>query len=186
MQVALQNQSSSLDRYVSEIRAVWGNGRSPDLSSKVKPLLENLLRTTTLDERWMAQLIAQGKQAEELYRDPVYGFIQMGHNQPQGHRNAPHDHGPCWVLYGVYRGKIEIHTYRRLDDGSVPGQAKIERKEIHTLTPGVVYAYLPGDIHSTSAPEPSVVFRFLSYDLNKIERYRYNQDKGTVALVQQA
>jgi hypothetical protein len=32
---------------------------------------------------------------------------------------------------------------------------------------------------STSGPEPSVV---LNHGLNKIERYRYNQHKGTVAL----
>lgn len=185
MQVALQNENSSLDRYVSEIRAVWGDGKDPELPFKVKPLLENLLRTTSLGEAWMAELIAEGKQAKELYRDPDHSFIQMGHNQRQDHHNAPHDHGPCWVLYGVYQGKIEISTYRRLDDGSAAGRAKIEKKALHALTPGIVYPYLPGDIHSTFAPEPSVVFRFLSHDLNKVERYRYNLEKGTVALVPQ-
>jgi hypothetical protein len=185
MQAALRRQGSSLDRYVAEILAVWGDGREPELPFKVKPLLENLLRTTMADEPWLARLIGDGKPAEALYRDPVHGFIQMGHNQRLGHHNAPHDHGPCWVLYGVYQGKIEISTYRRLDDGSVPGQAKIEKKDLHTLTPGVVYAYLAWDIHSTFAPERSVVFRFLSRDLNKVARYRYNPEKGTVALVPQ-
>jgi hypothetical protein len=48
----------------------------------------------------------------------------------------------------------------------------------------VVVPYLPGDIHSTNAVEgPGVVFRFLSYDLDKIERYRYNMEKGTMAKV---
>ncbi|MGH7845336.1 MAG: hypothetical protein ACREQW_09215 [Candidatus Binatia bacterium] len=183
MQVALRKQSNSLDRYVSEIHAVWGDGKDPELPCKIKPLLENLLQTTMPNEPWLARLIEDGKPAEEVYRDPARGFIQMGHNQRQDHYNAPHDHGPCWVLYGVYQGKIEISTYRRLDDGRVPGRAKIEKKELHTLTPGVVYPYLPGDIHSTFAPERSVVFRFLSHDLNKVERYRYNLEKGTVALV---
>lgn len=36
---------------------------------------------------------------------------------------ALRDHGPCWVLYGVGRGEIEITTYRRTDDGRVPGKA---------------------------------------------------------------
>jgi hypothetical protein len=185
MKVALQSESSSFDRYISEVRAQWGDGRDPALPLKIKSLLEKLLRTTTADESWMAQLIAEGKQSSELYRDPIHGFIQMAHNQPAGHRNAPHDHGRCWVLYGVYRGKMGISTYRSLDDGSVPDQAKIARKEIHALTPGVVYAYLPGDIHSTFAAEPSVVFRFLSYDLSKVERYRYHPEKESVSLVQQ-
>jgi hypothetical protein len=44
--------------------------------------------------------------------------------------------------------------------------------------------YLPGEIHSTHAVDgPAVVFRFLSYDLDKIERYRYNLAKGTIAKV---
>jgi hypothetical protein len=43
---------------------------------------------------------------------------------------------------------------------------------------------LPGDIHSTKAVEaPAVVFRFLSYDLEKVDRYRYDLEKGTVAKV---
>ncbi len=185
MKAVAQEQTSSFDRYISAVRTVWGNGKDPQLASKVKPLLENLLRTASPDEPWMAQLIAQGKQSNELYRDPVLGFIQMGHNQKAGHQNAPHDHGPCWVLYGVYRGKMEITKYRRLDDGSVAGQARIEKQEIHTLTPGVVYAYLASDIHSTFAHEASVVFRFLSYDLTKVERCRYNMEKGTVSAVEQ-
>jgi predicted metal-dependent enzyme (double-stranded beta helix superfamily) len=185
MKAAVQAQGSSFDRYISEVRRVWGDGKDPGLAFEVKPLLENLLRTTNPDEPWMAKLIADGKQSNELYRDPVLGFIQMGHNQKPGHRNTPHDHGPCWVLYGVYRGKMEITKYRRVDDRSVAGQASIETGEVHTLTPGVVYAYLAGDIHSTLAHEPSVVFRFLSYDLTKVERYRYNMEKRTVSVVDQ-
>ena len=79
---------------------------------------------------------------------------------------------------------MEITKYRRVDDRKVAGQARVEREEVHTLTPGVVYAYLPGDIHSTFAHEASVVFRFLSYDLTKVERHRYNLEKGTVSMVQ--
>jgi len=88
----------------------------------------------------------------------------------------------CWVLYGVYRGEIEITTYRRLDDGNDKENAGLEKKELHRLTPGVVYPYLGGEIHSTRAVEaPSVVFRFLSYDLNRVERHRYNSADWTVS-----
>jgi hypothetical protein len=47
-----------------------------------------------------------------------------------------------------------------------------------------VVPYLPGDIHSTHAVEaPGVVFRFLSYDLDKVDRYRYSPEKNTVVKV---
>lgn len=106
----------------------------------------------------------------------------MGHIHPEGHSSQSTDHGPCWVLYGVYRGEIEITTYRRLDGGNDTGNAGLEKKEHHRLTPGVVYPYLGGEIHSTQAVEAlSVVFRFLSYDLNRVERHRYNSANGTIS-----
>ena len=176
------NERNSLEPYVTDIRSVWGNGEDPELPFKVKALMEKLLTSTSPDEFWMAYLLKQGKPAKELYRDPDHGFVQMAHVHQPGHKNAPHDHGPCWVIYGVYRGEIEIATYRRTDDGAEPGKAALETKEVHRLTPGVVYPYLSGEIHSTRAIEaPAVVFRFLSYDLEKVRQQRYNPERGTVA-----
>jgi hypothetical protein len=85
------------------------------------------------------------------------------------------------VVYGAYSGITEIATYKRIDDGGDPGTAVLEKKDLHRLTPGVVQPYLPGEIHSTHAVQgPALVFRFLSYDLDRIERNRYNPEKGTV------
>ena len=125
------NERNSLEPYVTDIRSVWGNGEDPELPFKVKALMEKLLTSTSPDEFWMAYLLKQGKPAKELYRDPDHGFVQMAYVHQPGHKNAPHDHGPCWVVYGVYRGEIGI--------------------------------------------------RFLSYDLEKVRRQRYNPERGTVA-----
>jgi len=167
-------EESSLERYIAEVRSIWGDGKDPELPYKVKGLLEELLTSINPQESWIAQLITEGLPAKELYRDKDHGFILMGHVHGKGHSNSPHDHGPCWVLYGIYHGVTEITTYRRTDDGKVPGRATLEKKELHRLTPGVVIPYLPGEIHSTFAAEHSVVFRFLSHDLNKVKRYRYD------------
>jgi len=47
----------------------------------------------------------------------------------------------------------------------------------------VVKAYLPKEIHATRAIDPtaSLVFRFLSADLNQVERYRYDLETGSVS-----
>ena len=184
MAVSAKRLENSFERYIAEVRSIWGDGKNPELPFKVKALMENMLAATTRDEPWMAELLREAKPSKELYRDPDYGFIQMGHVHQQSHGNTPHDHGPCWVIYGSYSGVTEITVYRRMDDASVPGRATVEKRELHRLTPGVAYAYLPGDIHSTRAVEgPAVVFRFLSYDLEKIQRYRYNIEKGAVVAV---
>ncbi|HWP27990.1 MAG TPA: hypothetical protein VNM50_00465 [Chloroflexota bacterium] len=172
-------------RFVEEMRAAWAAGRDPDLPLRARPLLEALLRAAPPDEAWVAGLLRDTPAARELYRDPDYGFVQMGHFHRLGHGNQPHDHGPCWVLYGVYRGAIEITKYRRVDDGSVPGQARLEVAEVARVESGMVRAYLPGEIHATRALDPagSVVMRFLSADLEQVERYRYNLETGQVSRI---
>lgn len=184
MAVQEQRAESTLDRYIAELRAMWGDGKDPDLPFKVKAAMEKLFASTSPDDPWMAELIRDGKPSRELYRDPENGFIQMGHIHKQGHGNKPHDHGPCWVVYGSFKGLTEITTYKRTDDRSREGVANLAKERLDKLSPGVVIPYLTGEIHSTNAVEgPGVVFRFLSYDLDKIDRYRYNPDKGTVVKV---
>lgn len=148
--------------------------------------MEKFLASISPQEPWIAELIREGLPAKELYRDKDYGFIQMGHVHEKGHSNSPHDHGPCCVLYGVYHGVTEITSYRRTDDGRVPGRATLEKKELHRLTRGVVIPYVSGEIHSTFAAEHSVVLRFLSCDLNRVQRYRYDLEKGTMSLAQRS
>ena len=182
MVINADKEDCSLEIFTAEVRSIWGDGKDPELPYKVKGLLEELLTSTNPQEPWHANLIKEGLPSKELYRDKDNGFILMGHVHGKGHSNSPHNHGPCWVLYGVYHGGIEVTTYKRIDDGKAPGRATLEKKELHRLTPGVVFASLPGEIHSTFAAEHSVIFRFLSCALNKVKRYRYDVDKGTVSL----
>jgi len=175
-------KDSSLQRYIAEVRSVWGNGKDPDLPFKVKALMEKFLISTSPQEPWIAKLIRDSLPAKEPYRDKQHGFVQMGHVHQKGHTNSPHDHGPCWALYGLYHGAVEFTTYRRTDDGKKAGRAKLEKKELHRLTPGSVIPCLPGEIHATSTVEHSVGFRFLSCDLSKVQRYRYDEGKGTFSL----
>ncbi len=174
--------SNSLDQFMADLRSIWGDGKDPQLPSRARALLEGMLKGASPDEPWMMQLITEGAPARELYRDPDHDFILKGHIHPLGHGSSPHDHGPYWVLYGVYQGEIEISKYRRADDGSLPGKASLEKIESARLTPGVVKPYLPGDIHTTRAIASSVVFRFLSGDVNAVKRHRYNLEHGTVTL----
>ena len=184
MAVQEARQGNSLERYIAEVRSVWGDGKDLELPFKVAALMEKLFKSTSPDDPWMAELIHDGKPSRELYRDSDLGFIQMGHIHKQGHGNQPHDHGPCWVVYGSFQGITEITKYKRTDDGSREGRAVLAKDRLDQLSPGVVVPYLPGEIHSTNAVQgPGVVFRFLSYDLDKIDRYRYNMEKQTVAKV---
>ncbi len=144
MAVQERKAESSFDRYIAEVRAVWGDGKDPQLPHKIAALMEKLFAGTSADDPWMAQIIREGKPSRELYRDAEHGFIQMGHVHKAGHGNTPHDHGPCWVVYGAFSGLTEITKYKRTDDGSQPGRATLEKDELHGLSPGTVQLYLPG------------------------------------------
>lgn len=178
----MRNESgkeNSFERYIEAIRNVWGDGKDPALPLEVQALMQEMLTTTDLKEPWLAEMIEEGKIAKELYHDPDYGFIQMGHVQPQGHTNPPHDHGPCWVVYGAYSGLTEIVLYRHAGVDETSGRAVLEKRDVHQLAPGVVHPYVPGDIHSVVAMEgPAVVFRFLSADLNRVKRAYYDFERN--------
>ena len=177
--------SNTFDRYIEELRSLWSDGPDAELPFKVKAAMERMLASTSPDDPWMAEIIRDGDPSRELYRDPDYGFVQMGHVHPEGHGNLPHDHGPCWVVYGAYQGITEIPLYERTDDGRNADKADLRTKEVHRLGPGVVYPYLTGQIHSTQVAEsPAVVFRFLSADLTRILRRRYNLETGAVSLIE--
>ncbi len=173
--------SSTFDRYIQELRSLWRDSRDAELPFRVKAAMERMLISTGPDDPWMAEIIREAKPSRELYRDPDYGFIQMGHVHPEGHGNMPHDHGPCWVVYGAWRGltRITLHERGGGDD------ADLRTRDVHRLAPGVVYPYLTGQIHSTRAVEtPAVVFRFLSADLTRVRRRRYDLETGAVTLIE--
>ena len=129
MAVQERRGESSLERYIAEVRAAWGDGKDPQLPFKVAALMQKLFASTSPDDPWMAELIRDGKPSRELYRDPDFGFIQMGHIHKQGHGNKPHDHGPCWVVYGSFQGVTEITKYKRTDDGAQPGVATVGKRK---------------------------------------------------------
>jgi hypothetical protein len=162
-------------RFITDVRAEWAAGQDATLPARCQQLLERLLREAPEDEPWIAGLLAERPAARELYRDPEFGFLQMGHFHPLGHGGAPHDHGPYWVLYGVYRGAIAINKYRRVDGSTAPGPTELEVIETAHLGPGTVIPYLTGEIHTPRAlaVQGSVVMRFLSADVDAIERLRF-------------
>jgi predicted metal-dependent enzyme (double-stranded beta helix superfamily) len=85
-----------------------------------------------------------------LYYDPSIMFV-MGYSTGGGRYDPPHNHGN-WIATGVYRGEVEYTDYRRVDDGSQPGHAKLEKVAHGILKAGDVALTPPPphDIHSNT------------------------------------
>lgn len=68
------------------------------------------------------------------YRDATFEVLLL--NWSAGSASPIHDHGDqhCWML--VLEGALDVEDYTRLDDGTVPGHARVEACGFGTLGPG--------------------------------------------------
>ena len=72
---------------------------------------------------------------------------------PKGKHIPPHDHG-IWEALVVCAGSLEHTVYKRVDDGQVPGHARLDVVEDVVMVPGEITMVVPpGDIHSFKAVE---------------------------------
>jgi predicted metal-dependent enzyme (double-stranded beta helix superfamily) len=91
-----------------------------------------------------------------------------------------HNHG-TWAVVGVYRGRERETWFRRLDDGSSPGQADLEVDQSWVNTPGTVTIAPEGTIHTVEAidGEDAVSIHIYGTDIVTQERSTFNVAEGT-------
>jgi len=111
------------------------------------------------------------------------------------HKTYPvHDHG-AWGVVGCLLGKIKETKYNRLDDGTVPGLARLEIKKQNILTPKdctFVFALNDGihqmealdglaiSIHAYGPPIRKGYLQFFQPDQNKVTRIFPSQTKKRI------
>jgi predicted metal-dependent enzyme (double-stranded beta helix superfamily) len=64
-----------------------------------------------------------------------------------GKSTPPHNHD-TWAVIVAIEGQEENRVYRRTDDGSRPGHARLEVEREVTVQPGTPITFLPQDLHS--------------------------------------
>lgn len=145
---------------------------------EVRQHLERLL----VDEEFIAEHLGPDEPsgATELYRDPDLGFRVLAHVNREPSGSTAHCHGPSWAVYGMASNFCDMTEYRRLDDGSEPGKARLEKTKAYRLEPGKAVVFEPGVIHELDRPLDTRLVRVTGADLNTVHRYRYDPEKGTV------
>ena len=127
----------------------------------------------------------------EIYRDAQYGhpnpgFVVLAYRQgPQEmKRPAPHDHGACWVAYGVKTGSNTQSRYAYVHTSDDAEKPSFDLVAQFTQRGGDVHYILPGEIHSVqgSTEEETVYARITSMDLDKVQRHRYDVESGRSAI----
>jgi len=105
-----------------------------------------------------------------------------------GNSTKPHDH-TTWAVVVSVEGQELNRVYRRVDDGSEAGKARLELVREVMVEPGTGIALMPEDIHSihTSGDKPTRHLHCYGLALERLDhRQGFDMEAGTVQPYNQA
>ena len=140
----------AFEKFIQELRAAWA--ALPDTEARMKrgrDLLEALVKDESMRQSCKTWPDTDGGRRNLLfYEDPDYGFAINGVVHGADRKGSIHDHAHSWTAYGLLEGTETLERYRRVDDGSKAGYAKLEIESTTQGTPGKVDLVPPFDIHA--------------------------------------
>ena len=138
------------EKFIQDLRAAWAT--LPDIESRMKKgrdLLAELVKDESMRKACLSWPDTDGGRRNLLfYEDPDYGFALNGVVHGANRKGSIHDHAQSWTAYGVLEGKETLERFRRVDDGSKEGYAKLEVESITEGYAGKVDLVPPFDIHA--------------------------------------
>jgi predicted metal-dependent enzyme (double-stranded beta helix superfamily) len=175
------------DKFIQELRAAWVE--FPDTESRMKKgqkLLEELVHDQTLRDASKSWPSTEGRKNLLFYEDPDYGFAINGVVRVPGRKGSIHDHAHSWTAYGLLDGTESLERYRRVDDGSKQGYAKLELESVTEGKPGKVDLVPPFDAHAEQGgPTRSVAIILRSERVSgKVLQGSYNMENNTVRRIE--
>jgi predicted metal-dependent enzyme (double-stranded beta helix superfamily) len=137
------------DKFIEDLRAAWAE--LPDMEARMKQgqkLLEELVKDTAMRAASKSWPSTEGRKNLLFYEDPDYGFAINGVVRAPGRKGSIHDHAHAWTAYGVLDGSESLERFRRIDDRSKAGYAKLELASVTEGHAGKVDLVPPFDIHA--------------------------------------
>jgi predicted metal-dependent enzyme (double-stranded beta helix superfamily) len=177
----------TIDDFIADVKQVLAEaGANQAALEQLAGLMRALVRSPVVaqvhDE--LAGNIHAGRQSGPLYTDASGLTLVRGRFEPDA-LTPIHNHG-SWGIIGVYRGRDRYQVWRRLDDGHVPGTARVELVEERVLEPGDV-AILPPppqDIHAQQGLDGAPAYEFVLFGANTMLMPRLYFDPANDTAVQ--
>ncbi|MGH7817326.1 MAG: hypothetical protein ACREOR_08045, partial [Candidatus Binatia bacterium] len=172
----------AFEKFIQDLRAAWAS--LPDTEARMKKgrdLLAELVKEETMRQTCKSWPDTDGGRRNLLfYEDPDYGFAINGVIHGAGRKGSIHDHAHSWTAYGVLDGTESLERFRRVDDGSKEGFAKLELASVTEGKPGKVDLVPPFDIHAEQGgPTKSYGLILRSERVaGKVLQGSYNMDTG--------
>lgn len=137
------------ENFIQDLRAAWAE--LPNMEARMKKgqkLLEGLVLDEGLRQVSKSWPSTEGRKNLLFYQDPDYGFAINGVVREPGRKGSIHDHAHAWTAYGLLDGTESLERFRRVDDRTKEGYAKLELESVTQGTPGKVDLVPPYDIHA--------------------------------------
>ena len=173
----------AFEKFIQGLRAAWAE--LPDVEARMKKgqrLLEELVNDQSLREASKTWPSTEGRKNLLFYEDPDYGFAINGVVRVPGRKGSIHDHAHSWTAYGLLDGTESLERYRRVDDLSKEGYAKLELESVTEGKPGKVDLVPPFDAHSEQgSPTRSVAVILRSERVSgKVLQGSYSMENNTI------
>ena len=180
-------QQPAFEKFIHDLRAAWAE--LPDMEARMKKgqkLLEELVKDESLRQASKSWPSTEGRKNLLFYEDPDYGFAVNGVVRVPGRKGSIHDHAHAWTAYGLLDGSESLERFRRLDDGSKEGYAKLELESVTEGNPGKVDLVPPFDVHAEQGgPSRSVAIILRSERVaGKVPQGSYNMETNTVRRIE--
>ncbi len=173
----------AFEKFIQGIRAAWAELPDPEARMKKgQKLLEELVQDPMLLEASKSWPSTEGRKNLLFYEDPDYGFAINGVVRVPGRKGSIHDHAHSWTAYGLLDGTESLERYRRVDDRSKEGYAKLELENVTEGKPGKVDLVPPFDAHAEQGgPARSVAVILRSERVSgKVLQGSYSMENNTV------
>lgn len=175
------------EKFIQELRAAWAE--LPDTEARMKrgqTLLERLVKDPSMREASKSWPSTEGRKNLLFYEDADYGFAINGVVRVPGRKGSIHDHAHAWTAYGILDGTESLERFRRIDDGSKQGYAKLELESITEGRPGKVDLVPPFDVHAEQGgPTRSVAVILRSERVaGKVLQGSYDKESNTVRRIE--
>lgn len=165
----------------AELRRITSEtGDEKEIIRQVSPLVKGMALNpdSWLKKEYYDCDADQGFGVHLLHEEPNHDLAVFAVAWLPGRGTPPHDHGTWAVVAGVDGDETNIN-WRRLDDGSTPGYAKIEEFHRVIAKPGQVMPFLPRDIHTVVNETDQVTLSLHVYGrhINYAERSQFDPER---------
>jgi hypothetical protein len=169
----------TVEQFLADTRATIKTKGLPSGLEEIRRHVENLLANPTLLHDYLGNPVPYRNHTTIGY-DAETDVHVLVHGREQGGKSVPHDHGPCWVVYGQYKHYTDMTRWKRLDNGNTAEHAELTVQKQFRLNPGEAAAFAKGDIHSIAYGDDTFFIRVTGGDVEKQQTLRFNLEQQTV------